>query len=158
MVHDAVRLGAKRLELLLQVVPRATTIAMLVNLNTPESEAERRDIQAAAQAIGQQLVVLDVNTERDIEPAFATFIQRGAGALLAGAGGFLTSHREQLVALAARHALPASYATRDAVVAGGLMSYGSSNTDAYRQAGVYAARILSGREARRPAGHTVHQI
>jgi putative ABC transport system substrate-binding protein len=137
-------LGAKRLELLLQIVPRATTIAMLVNPNNPESEAERRDMQAAAQAIGRQLVVLHVDNERDIEPAFATFIQRGAGALLAGAGGFLSSHRKQLVALAARHALPASYPARDAVVAGGLMSYGSSNTDAYRQAGIYAGRILTG--------------
>ena len=137
-------LGAKRLELLRQVVPRTTTIAVLVNPNTPESEAERSDLQAAAQAIGQQLVVLDVGNERDIEPAFATLVQRGAGALLAGAGGFLNSYREQLVALAARHALPASYATRDAVVAGGLMSYGSSSSDASRQAGIYTGRILRG--------------
>jgi putative ABC transport system substrate-binding protein len=137
-------LGAKRLELLRQLVPKGTTIAVLVNSNTPETEAERRDVQAAAQAIGQQLVVLDVGNDRDIAPAFATFVQRGAGALFAGTGAFLNSHREQLVELTARHALPASYATRDAALAGGLMSYGSSNTDAYRQAGVYAGRILKG--------------
>jgi putative ABC transport system substrate-binding protein len=137
-------LGAKRLELLRQLVPKGTPIAVLVNSNTPETEAERRDVQAAAQAIGQQLVVLDVGNDRDIAPAFATFVQRGAGALLAGTGAFLNSHREQLVALAARHALPASYATRDAALAGGLMRYGSSNTEAYRQAGIYAGRILKG--------------
>ena len=117
---------------------------MLVNPNTPNTEAERRDVQAAAQAIGQQLVILDVSSDRDIETAFATFVQRGAGALLVGAGAFLNSHRERIVALAARHALPAIYAQREAVVAGGLMSYGTSITDAYRQAGIYAGRILKG--------------
>jgi putative tryptophan/tyrosine transport system substrate-binding protein len=137
-------LGAKRLELLRQLVPKATTIAMLVNPNNPNTEAERRDVQTAALALGQQLLVLDVSSARDIETAFATIVQRGAGALITGTGAFMNSHRERLVALAARHALPASYAFRESVVAGGLMSYGNSITDAYRQVGLYAGRILKG--------------
>jgi putative ABC transport system substrate-binding protein len=137
-------LGAKRLELLRQFVPKATTIAMLVNPNTPTTEAERRDVQAATLAIGQQLIILDVSSAHDFEAAFATSVQRGAGALLVGSGAFLNSHRDRIVALAARHALPAIYAQRDGVVAGGLMSYGTSNADAYRQAGIYAGRILKG--------------
>jgi putative tryptophan/tyrosine transport system substrate-binding protein len=137
-------LGAKRLELLRQVVPRATIIAMLVNPNIPVTEAERRDVQAAAQAIGQQLVIFDVSSERDIETAFATFVQHGAGALLVGTGGFLNSERERIAALADRYALPASHSQREGVVAGGLMSYGTSITDAYRQVGIYVGRILKG--------------
>ncbi len=137
-------LGPKRLELLRQLVPRAKTIAMLVNPSTAETVTERSDVQAAAQAIGQQLIILDVSSDRDIERAFATFVQRGAGALLVGTGGFMFSNRERLVALAARHALPANYFLREFVVAGGLMSYGTSITDAYRQVGIYAGRILKG--------------
>ena len=137
-------LGAKRLELLRQLVPRATTIAMLVNPNISNTEADRREVRAAALAIGQQLIVLDVSSEGDIETAFAAFVQRGVGALLVGGGSFMNSHRERIAALAARHALPTSYGQRETVVAGGLMSYGSSITDAYRQAGIYAGRILKG--------------
>ena len=139
-------LGAKRLELLRQLVPRATTIAMLMNPNTPDTdtEAERREVEAAARAIGQQLIVLDISTDRNLEAAFVTIVQRGAGALLVGTGPFFNSHRERLVALAARHALPVSYPWREATVAGGLMSYGTSITDAYRQVGIYAGRILKG--------------
>jgi putative ABC transport system substrate-binding protein len=137
-------LGPKRLELLRQLVPKATTLAMLVNPNNPDTEAERRDVQASAQAIGQQLIVLDVSSDRDIETAFATFVQRGTGALLVGAGAFLFSNRERVVALAARYAVPASYSDRETVAAGGLMSYGPSIVDAYRQVGLYAGRILKG--------------
>jgi putative tryptophan/tyrosine transport system substrate-binding protein len=137
-------LGAKRLELLLQLVPKATTIAVLVNPNTTETEAERRDVQAAAQAVGRQLIILDVSSDRDIELAFATFAQRGAGALLVGSSAFFNSKRERLVALAARDGLPAMYAVRETVVGGGLSSYGSNVTDAYRQVGIYAGRILKG--------------
>ena len=136
-------LGAKRLELLRQLVPKATTIAMLVN-PSPDAREERRDVQAAAQAIGQQLIIFEASSDRDIETAFATFAQRGADALFAGSGAFMINHRERLVAMAARHALPASYNLREAVVAGGLMSYGPSFSDAIRQAGIYTGRILKG--------------
>jgi putative tryptophan/tyrosine transport system substrate-binding protein len=137
-------LGAKRLELLRQVVPKGTTIAVLVNPSSANTEADRREVQAAAQAVGQQLLVLDVSSERDIETAFATLVQRGAGALQAGVGAFLNSHRERIVALAARHAIPAIYNLREFVAAGGLMSYGTNVTDSYRQAGIYTGRILKG--------------
>jgi putative tryptophan/tyrosine transport system substrate-binding protein len=137
-------LGAKRLELLRQLVAKPTTIGMLVNPNNPVAEAERRDVQAAALAIGQQLIVLNVGNRRDIESAVATLVQRGAGALHFCAGAFMFANREQLVALAARHALPASYNNPDSLQAGGLMSYGPSITDAYRQAGIYAGRVLKG--------------
>jgi ABC-type uncharacterized transport system substrate-binding protein len=136
--------GAKRLDLLRQLVPNATTIAMLVEPNHPSTEAERGDVQAAALAIGQQLIILDARSVRDIETAFATFVQRGAGALFVGTGPFFLSNRERVLALAARHGLPASYIARDAVAKGGLMSYGTSIRDAYRQAGIYAGRILKG--------------
>jgi ABC transporter substrate binding protein/Phage integrase family len=136
-------LGAKRLELLHQIVPKATAIGVLVNPDAPDTEAERRDVQAAARAIGQQLIILDVKSDSDIEAAFATFVQRGAGALLAGTGAFMNSHRQQLVALAARHALPAIYSLREPVADGGLMSYAPSITDAYRQTGIYTARPAS---------------
>ena len=137
-------LGAKRLDLLRQLVPKATLIAHLVNPGSVDTEAERRDVQAAAQRLGQQLIVLDASSDRDIETSFATFVQRGAGALIVGAGAFLFSNRGRLVALAARHALPAIYADPEDAVVGGLVNYGPSIVDAYRQVGIYAGRILKG--------------
>ena len=137
-------LAAKRLELLRQCVPKATTIAHLVEPNVPNTEEDRREVQAAAQAVGQQLLVLDVSSERQIETAFATLVQRGASALQVGTGIFWLSQRERVVALAARHGIPAIYPLREFVAAGGLMSYGPSITDVYRQAGIYTARILKG--------------
>jgi ABC-type uncharacterized transport system substrate-binding protein len=136
--------GTKRLELLRQLVPKAATIAVLVNSNLPQAASERSDVQAAAHAIGQELIVVEAGNDRDIDAAFATFAQHGAGALLAGTGAFLTSRRERVVALAARYALPACYVIREFATAGGLMSYGTSITDAYRLAGTYAGRILKG--------------
>jgi putative ABC transport system substrate-binding protein len=137
-------LGAKRLELLRQLVPKAATIGVLVGPGMSNTVAERKDVEAAARAIGQELLVIGVDHDRDIEPAFATFVQRGAGALYVGSGPFTNSRRGRLAALAARHKLPASYNNRDAVIAGGLMSYGTNIADAYRQVGLYAARILKG--------------
>jgi putative ABC transport system substrate-binding protein len=138
------QVGTKRLELLRQIVPKATQIGMLVIPDFIESEDERRDLQTAAQVMGQQLIVFDVRSERDIEEAFASLVQRGGGAVIVGSGGFLTSKRNEVVALAARHKLPAIYSLREFADAGGLMSYGTSITDAYRQIGVYAGRILKG--------------
>ena len=137
-------LAAKRLELLRQFVPKATRIAHLMTPNIPNAEADRKEVQAAAQVVGQQLLTLDVGSERQIEAAFATLVQRGAGALQIGTGPFWLSQRERVVALAARHGIPAMYPLREFVAAGGLMSYGPSITDVYRQAGIYTARILKG--------------
>jgi len=138
-------LGAKRLELLRQLVPNTTAIGVLVNPNNQDTEAERKDVQTAAQAIGQQLIMRDVSSDRDIDIAFATFgTPDGAGSLLVCGGAFMFSKRELVAALAARYALPAIYTNREAVVNGGLMSYGPSRTDSYRQAGTYAGRILKG--------------
>ena len=134
-------LGAKRLDLLRQLVPKGTTIGVLVNPDSRETVAERRDVEAAAQAIRQQLIVLEVGSDREIEPAFATLVQRGAGALFIGTGAFMNSRRERLAALAAQHRIPAIYALRESVAAGGLMSYGTST---YRQVGIYTGRILKG--------------
>jgi putative ABC transport system substrate-binding protein len=137
-------LGAKRLDLLRQLVPHATTIALLVNPILPNTRAEYREVQTAAQAMGQQLVIEEVGNDHDLAAAFSVFLQRGAGALFVGSGPFFNSRREHVVALAARHRLPASYGLRDQAVAGGLMSYGASQSEAYRQAGIYAGRILKG--------------
>jgi putative ABC transport system substrate-binding protein len=114
------QLGAKRLELLRELVPTARTIAMLANPNSPETVAERQDVQVAARAISQQLIILDVNGDQEIETAFATFAQRGTCALFCGAGAFFNSRRDRVVALAARYALPTIYVLREFVSAGGL--------------------------------------
>jgi putative ABC transport system substrate-binding protein len=138
------QLGTKRLEMLRQIVPKATTIGVLLNPDIPDPQAQQGDARTAAQAMGQHLVVLDVRSGRDIEAAFAEFVRRRVDAVFVGSGALLNSHRERIVALAADYALPTSYVWREATVAGGLMSYGPSITGAYRQAGIYAGRILKG--------------
>jgi putative tryptophan/tyrosine transport system substrate-binding protein len=137
-------LGAKRLEILRQLVSAAPTVAMLVGTDTLEGRIERRDVELAAQALGQQLVVATVHRDGDLDGAFASIVARGATALLVGAGPMLTSNRKRVVALAEHHALPAVYSLREFIEAGGLTSYGPSITHAYRQAGIYAGRILKG--------------
>jgi len=117
---------------------------VLADPKFPGTERVVSEVRAAASATGQQLIVLDVSSDREIETAFTTLVQRGAGALLAGFGGFLLSQRERIAALAARHRIPAIYVQRDFVEAGGLMSYAPSISDTYRQAGIYAGRILKG--------------
>ena len=134
----------KQLGLLREVVPTAAVIGMLVNPTSPGSERQERETQAAAQALGQQLHVFKASGERDIDNVFATLTQYRIGALLIAANALFTGQRDQLVALAARHAMPVLHYTREFAEAGGLMSYGSSLTDAYRQVGVYVGRVLKG--------------
>jgi ABC-type uncharacterized transport system substrate-binding protein len=140
----SVELGAKQLGLLRELRPAAARIALLADPKFPTTERFVSEVRAAASAMGQQIEVLYVSSDREIETAFTTLVQRGAGALHGGLGGFLLSQRERTVALAARHRIPAIYNVRDYVVAGGLMSYAASVTDGWRQAGIYAARILKG--------------
>jgi putative tryptophan/tyrosine transport system substrate-binding protein len=136
--------AGKRLELLRQLVPGVGAIGALVDPRTNEGVMERRDLEAAAQAVRQQIVIFDVTTDRELESAFTSLVERGAGALLIGVGPFLTGRHPQLAALALRNKLPAGRSLRGFAEAGGLMSYGTSITDAYRQAGLYAGRILNG--------------
>jgi putative ABC transport system substrate-binding protein len=142
--HFATGLEAKRLGLLHEMVPKATTIAVLVNPNYSDAENQLRDVQEAAVPLGVQLVVVRANAESDFDAAFSTVVQQRSGGLLVCASPFFNTRREQLVVLAARHALPTIYEWRDFAVAGGLMSYGTSLTDAFRQIGVYTRRILRG--------------
>jgi putative tryptophan/tyrosine transport system substrate-binding protein len=142
--HFATGLEAKRLGLLHEMLPKATPIAVLINPNYADAENQLRDVQEAAARLGVQLVVVRANAESDFNAAFSTVVQQRSGALLVCASPFFNNKREQLVVLAARHALPTIYEWRDFAAAGGLMSYGTSLADAYRQAGVYAGLILKG--------------
>ena len=136
-------LAAKRLEILRALVPNVMLIAVLVDANSAEAEVQSKEVQAAARTIGQEVLILNTSNERDFDAAFATGVQR-AGALLVAGSPFFTSRRGQLVALAARHNVPAIYEWREFPAAGGLISYGTSLPDAYRQVGTYAGRILKG--------------
>jgi putative ABC transport system substrate-binding protein len=135
---------AKRLELLRELVPATTRLAVLVNPAGPDAETTLRDVEPAARAIGLQIQVLNASTIREINEAFATLARERPDALFVGIDPFFNSRRTQLVHLATRHAIPAVYTVRAYVERGGLMSYGPSLPDAYRQVGTYAARILKG--------------
>jgi ABC-type uncharacterized transport system substrate-binding protein len=138
-------LGAKRLEVLREMVPKAKRIALLFDpASSVGIEANLGDVEAAIRTGGQQPIVARASTIGDIDTAFATFVSERADALLVISSPLFTSRRDQVVALAARHAIPASYSLREFPVAGGLISYGASITDAYRQAGLYVGRILKG--------------
>ena len=137
-------LGSKRLQLLHELVPAATAIGVLVNPTAPNSQTETSDVQAAAGVLGLHLHVENASSEDDIEMAFARFIQQRVNALFVVGDAFFVARRDQLAALTARHALPASYNVREHVTAGGLMSYGTSLPDAFRQVGIYTGRILKG--------------
>ena len=135
---------AKRLGLLNELAPAAARIGMLVNPDNPNAEFTMGDAQAAAETLGKKLVVFKARTERDLDTAFATFVEQKVEAVLVESDPFFLARREQVVALAARHVLAAIYAFREFTTVGGLMSYGTSLSNAYHQAGVYAARILKG--------------
>jgi putative ABC transport system substrate-binding protein len=137
-------LGSKRFELLHELVPNAAMMALLVNPNYPSADSEIREMRAAAHSVGRNLIVLNASTESEIDAAFAELVQQRVGGLIVTGDPLFVSRREKLVALAARHVLPAIYVQREFAVAGGLIGYGTSLIDAYRQAGIYAGRILKG--------------
>jgi len=138
------RLEPKKLELLHELVPNAVRIGVLVNPINPTTTVALNEVKAAAPSLGLDLHFVNASTEREIDTAFAAIVQWRAGALLVGNDPFFTGRRDQIVALAARHALPALYPLREAAAAGGLASYGNSIPDAYRQMGVYAGKVLKG--------------
>jgi putative ABC transport system substrate-binding protein len=138
-------LEAKRLGILRELVPAATRVAVLVNpANATTMESTLRDVPAAARAMGLQIQVFNASTSREIEAAFAGFVSARVDALFLAPDGFFNSRRVQITTLAARHTLPAAYPQRDFAEAGGLISYGSNVSDAYRQVGVYVGRVLKG--------------
>jgi putative ABC transport system substrate-binding protein len=140
----AVELGPKKVELLREMIPTATKIALLVNPINSDMEIERQNLEGAARHLGMELIVLNARAESEIEAAFAAAIQQQAAALYVGSDAFLVSQRDHIAALGLRYALPTISSVRNDVVAGELMSYGSNQADMYRQAGVYVGRILKG--------------
>jgi putative ABC transport system substrate-binding protein len=137
-------LGSKRLEILRELVPKAETVALLVDPDFLRAEAELRQLDMGGQALGQKVVVFKASNDREIDSAFTAIAQAKISAILVGGGEFLVSRRREIIQSAALHKIPAIYATRQHPEAGGLMSYGASNIDAWRRAGVYVARILKG--------------
>ena len=150
-----IELGPKQLELLHELVPTASSIALLVNAANPVlAEPTTKNVQAAARTLGLQLHVLNASTDKEIDAAFATLVQLHAGGLVIGPDNFFNSRSGQLAALALRHQIPAIYQYHEFVVAGGVMSYGGNLTDAYRLVGVYSGRVLKGEK---PADLPVQQ-
>ena len=144
-IFSSTEVVAKRLGLLHDLVPKAVRIAVLVNpANAPTAEATLRDVPEAARALGLQIQILNASTSREIEAAFATLVRDRADALFVAPDGFFVSRRVQFATLATRHGIPAAYASREVVEAGGLMSYGTDILDMYRQVGVYTGQILKG--------------
>jgi putative ABC transport system substrate-binding protein len=135
-------LGSKRLQLLRAVAPRAELIAVLMDPNTPESVNHTESVTEAARVLGQRLVVFNATTASEIDFAFGTLVQQRAGALLVSASPTLLARREQLITMSMRHKLPTIYANREYATAGGLITYGASIQDAYRQVGLYVGRVL----------------
>jgi putative ABC transport system substrate-binding protein len=150
-----VETGAKQMELLHELVPAATLIALLVNPANPVlADTLSRDLQAAARAMRQQILVVSASTESDVDATFATVVEQKVGALVVGNDPFFNAHPDQLIALASRHAVPTIYPYREFAAAGGLMSYGSNLADTYRLVGVYTGRILNGEK---PANLPIQQ-
>ena len=139
-----VELGPKRLELLHELVPAATVVAFIINPANPNAPSQTREVQAAAGALGIRLHVLHASSDRELEAAFGALRELRAAAVLIGADPFFNSESQLLATLTRRHAIPTAYQYREFAAAGGLMSYGGSLTDSYRQAGIYAGRILAG--------------
>jgi ABC-type uncharacterized transport system substrate-binding protein len=137
-------LEAKRLSFVHELVPKSAAIAMLVNRNNSFAETQLKEAEAAANVLGRQLHMYNVASAGDIDEAFASLVQRGDGAFTVAADPFMNIHREKIVALALRHKIPSLFYSREYAAAGGLMSYGANLADGYRQAGVYAGRILKG--------------
>ena len=149
------QLGAKRLGLLRDLVPGADAVALLVNPNTPVGRVQTRDVEQAARALGQNLLVLNGGTDESIEASFATLAGKGVTALLVGGDTFFDTRRDRLIALASQYRVPAIYQFREYALAGGLMSYGASIIDMYHQVGLYVGRILKGEN---PADLPVIQV
>jgi putative tryptophan/tyrosine transport system substrate-binding protein len=140
-------LGAKRLGLLRELVSKPGVVAILINSTISEGVTQARDLQEAAQELREQVVVVNAATDAEIEAAFTKISQQPAIAIVVGSDPFFDSRRDRIIALAAHHRIPAIYHWREFAAAGGLMSYGASIADAYRQVGLYAARILRGEKA-----------
>jgi len=148
-------LSTKRLGLLRELVPTAASVGAMLNPKFPDSATQLEDFEEAARAVGQQIRVVNASSEQEIDAAFASFSQQGIGGLVSGGDPFFDTRRDQIIALAARYAVPTIYPQRAYTVAGGLISYAPSFSEAYRQAGIYAGRVLKGEK---PANLPVVQV